>query len=257
MLLLKHKVSEVPSFEEYFGLDVNFIEDEEFDPDNDDEDIKKLLALVLSLLQEFYIEYMYASEQVIASEEFKMAVDKFNEELKDSLIYLFLDYIEKVNNELAFAYDIPVEVLENQIIALKTDIDNSVVKSVDAVTNTLYYDLLDKASFYTDMALTTGTFAVHGNFRRALRKLTNAVDYKAQYAKSRAERIYLEFVYGQEALFQWNVTGVNTCAWCYEMEAMGAMPLSWFPADHPNGRCWLTPVNPKEYSDEYNNLKGW
>ena len=256
MSVVRHSVSEIPSYEEYFGLVDNEITDDEFDSDNKDEDIAKLIALVLSLLQEFYIEYMYATEYEISSESFKENVDKFNSELKDSLIFLFAEFVENISFDLSIHYDIPLTALEKEMLDLKRDIENNIVSSVDAVTNTLYYDLKDKADFYKDMALTTGTFSLHSNFRRAIRKLTNAVDFTAQYAEKRAERKYLEFVYGQEALFVWKVSGINTCPWCYEMEAMGAMPISWFPTDHPNGRCWLEPVNPTEYSDEYKKLKG-
>ena len=100
-------------------------------------------------------------------------------------------------------------------------------------------------------------FALHSNFRRAVKRLTNVIDYNAQYTENRIARSYLEFVYGQEKLFYWRVSGVNTCPWCYDLEAMGAMPLSWFPVDHPNGNCWLEPVIPDDYSDEYLILRGW
>jgi hypothetical protein len=72
----------------------------------------------------------------------------------------------------------------------------------------------------------------------------------AHHVEKVVERDYLTFVYGQEALFRWRCSGINTCAWCYEIEAMGAMPLSWFPVDHINGRCVLIPENPDKFSDE-------
>ena len=247
-------VHDVPTFEEFFGLIDNELDDEDFEPDNNDEDIKKLIALVLSLLQEFYIEYMYSTEYEIASEEFEEKVDQFNSDLKEFMIVLFTSYVEEINTRLAMQYSIPISTLDDGMLKLLADIETGIDSSVDAVTKTLYYDLKDKADFYKDMAVTTGVFSVHSNFRRAVKKLTNVVDFKAQYARKRVERGYLEFVYGQEALFRWRVSGINTCAWCYEMEAMGAMPLSWFPVDHVNGMCWLEPVAPNEYSKEYDEM---
>ena len=249
-------VHDVPSYEEYFGLIDNVLKDSEFDSNNKDEDIKKLVILSLSLFQEFYIEHMYSSEYEISSEEFKEKIDSFNSELKEFLIVLFTGYVDELNTQLAMKYDLPYSILDDGMLKLLQDIKDSISSSVDAVTNPLYYDLKDKADFYKDMAITTGVFSVHSNFRRALKKLNNVVDYKAQYARKRAERVYLEFVYGQEALFQWRVSGINTCPWCYEMEAKGAMPLSWFPVDHVNGGCWLEPVEPNEYSKEYEDLMG-
>ena len=246
---------QIPSFEEYFGLFDNVLDDDEFDPDNDDKDVQKLMALLLGIFQEFYIEYMYATEYDISSEEFKDKIDDINEKLKESLIFLLSEYVETVSFELSLEYAIPLTVLEKEMLDLKRDLELSAKSGIDAVTNTLYYDLKDKADFYKEMALTTGVFSPHSNFRRAVKKLTNVVDFRTHYAKARAKRYYMEFVYGQEALFTWNVTGVNTCAWCYEIASMGAMPLSWFPLDHINGHCWLSPVNGNEDSEEYMNLR--
>lgn len=245
-------VHDVPSYEEFYGLIDNEIDDEEFDSDIEDEKIKKMIVIALSLLQEFYISHMYDTEYTILTDEFEKEISDFNTQLKDLLISLFATYIGEVQNELDLEYVIP----SNHI---KTDVDLETVidSAVDTVTDTLYVDLKNKANFYRDVAITTGMFSPHANFRRAIKRLSNHIDYNAQYTRNRITREYQSFVYGQEALFYWRVSGRNTCAWCYEMEAMGAMPLSWFPVDHPNGHCWLVPVLPDVYSDEYVELRGW
>lgn len=245
-------VHDVPSYEEFYGLIDNEIDDEEFDSDIEDEKIKKMIVIALSLLQEFYISHMYDTEYTILADEFEKEISDFNTQLKDLLISLFATYIGEVQNELDLEYVIP----SNHI---KTDVDLETVidSAVDTVTDTLYVDLKNKANFYRDVAITTGMFSLHANFRRAIKRLSNHIDYNAQYTRNRITREYQSFVYGQEALFYWRVSGRNTCAWCYEMEAMGAMPLSWFPVDHPNGHCWLVPVLPDVYSDEYVELRGW
>lgn len=245
-------VHDVPSYEEFYGLIDNEIDDDEFDSDIEDEKIKKMIVIALSLLQEFYISHMYDTEYTILADEFEKEISDFNTQLKDLLISLFATYIGEVQNELDLEYVIP----SNHI---KTDVDLETVidSAVDTVTDTLYVDLKNKANFYRDVAITTGMFSLHANFRRAIKRLSNHIDYNAQYTRNRITREYQSFVYGQEALFYWRVSGRNTCAWCYEMEAMGAMPLSWFPVDHPNGHCWLVPVLPDVYSDEYVELRGW
>ena len=249
LLVLVH---DVPSYEEFYGLIDNEIGDDEFDSDIEDEKIKKMIVIALSLLQEFYISHMYDTEYTILTDEFEKEISDFNTQLKDLLISLFATYIGEVQNELDLEYVIP----SNHI---KTDVDLETVidSAVDTVTDTLYVDLKNKANFYRDVAITTGMFSPHANFRRAIKRLSNHIDYNAQYTRNRITREYQSFVYGQEALFYWRVSGRNTCAWCYEMEAMGAMPLSWFPVDHPNGHCWLVPVLPDVYSDEYVELRGW
>jgi len=246
------QVPDVPSYEEFFGLIDNELDDEEFDPDEKDEKIRKIIAIALSLLQEFYLLHKYDNEYYISSEVFQEELKEFNEFLKENLITLFNKYFEEVVDELNVKYDLPAGVVLPSV-----DIESVINSGVDSVTDTLYADLKNKADFYKDVAITTGTFSLHANFRRAIKKLTGVITNNAMYSAHIIDRDFLSFVYGQEALFQWRVTGINTCAWCYEMEAIGAMPLSWFPVDHPNGRCWLEPVNPDEYSDKYKDIKGW
>ena len=246
------QVPDSPSYEEFFGLIDNEIDDEEFESDKDDEKIKKMIAIALSLLQEFYIAHMYDTEYAILSEEFEKEISDFNTQLKDLLVSLFATYIGDVQNELDLEYTIPTGTVETDV-----DLQTTIDSAVDTVTGTLYVDLKNKANFYRDVAITTGMFSLHSNFRRAIKRLSNHIDYNAQYTKNRITREYQSFVYGQEALFYWKVTGINTCAWCYDMESRGAMPLSWFPVDHPNGGCWLEPVLPDVYSDEYIEVRGW
>jgi len=249
---LPKSVLETPNYEEYYGLIDNEVDDEEFNPDNKDEKIKKMIAIALSLLQEFYLLHMYDTEFIIAAEEFEEEVNQLNIDLKDLLISLSATYVSEVQNELDIEYVLPTDTIQSDF-----DLEAVVESGVNAVTSQLYADLKNKADFYKDVAITTGMFSLHSNFRRAVKRLTNVIDYNAQYTRNRITRSYQEFVYGQEALFYWNVSGVNTCPWCYELEAMGAMPLSWWPVDHPNGNCWRTPVLPDVYSDEYIEIRGW
>lgn len=250
--MLKHKVSQVPSYEEYFGLTDNEITDEEWDSTEDDEKKKQLLILALSILEEFYLDIKYYTAYDILTEEFEEKVNEFNTRLKDSLLYLLIHFITDVKTEYDVKYNIPANIVDSDI-----SIESLVNNNVDRVTNTLYSDLKDKATFYQTLALTTGVFSLHSNFRRAIKNLTNIVLWNTHYIDKVIERDYLSFVHGQEALAVWKVSGINTCAWCYEIEAMGAMPLSWFPVDHINGRCHLEIVNDDEYSDEYKEIQGW
>ena len=245
------QVPNVPSHEEFFGLIDNEIDDEEFDSDEQDEKIKRMIAIALSLLQEFYLLHMYDNEYYVASELFEEELNNFNQFLKENLLVLFNNYIESLANDFDLMYDLPTG-----IVSPAFDIETVINSAVDSVTATLYADLKNKADFYKELSITTGVFSLHSNFRRAIKKLRNVISNNAHHVEKVVEREYLSFVYGQEAMFRWRVTGINTCNWCYEMEAMGAMPLSWFPVDHIHGRCWLEPVKPNEYSDEYMQILG-
>lgn len=249
---MKHSVAQVPSYEEFFGLVDNEIEDDEWDSDIDDEKKKELIVLLLSMLEEFYLDVQYYSAYDILKEEFEDKITELNTKLKDSFLYLLLHYITDVQTEYDVKYNIPPTIVESDV-----DVEAIVDSGVDRVTETLYSDLKDKATFYQKLAFTTGVFSLHSNFRRAIKNLTNLALWDTHYIDKSIDRDYMSFVYGQEALARWRVSGINTCAWCYEMEAMGEMPLSWFPVDHVNGNCWLEIVNPDGYSDEYKEIQGW
>ena len=204
---------------------------------------------MLGLMEEFYILHMYDEAYYYASEQFKEDIDNFNAELKDNLLVLFSSFI----TDLAIEYDLKYG-RPSVMVDLQIELEELINSGIDAVTMTLYYDLKDKADFYTELSMTTGSFSPHGNFRRAIKKLTNQIDYKGNHIRKIIDRKYNEFVYGQDALFNWVCSGINTCPWCYTIEAKSPMPLSWFPLDHINGRCRLVPVNPDEYSEEYKRL---
>lgn len=243
------RVHEVPTHEEFFGLDDNILTDSEFEVDNDDEEVKRMLLIMLGLLQEFYILHMYDTAYYYASGQFKEDIDKFNSDLKDNLLVLFNSFMTSIVTEYDATWKIP-----NGTVDIAIEMEELINSGIDSVTSMLYYDLKDKADFYTVLSDTTGTFSPHSNFRRAVKRLANQVDFKGHHIRKIIDRKYNEFVYGQEALFTWHCSGINTCAWCYSIEAMGAMPLSWFPLDHINGRCVLKPVYPDEYSEEYKRL---
>ena len=246
---LQKSVHNIPTHEEYFGLVDNIIEDWEFESDNDDDDIKKMLVVMLALLQEFYIEHMYDTAYYYASEQFKEDINSFNDYLKDNLLVLFTEYVLKLSTDLDAEWKIPTGT-----VSISLELEEIINSGLDSVITMLYYDLKDKADFYTKLALTTGSFSPHSNFRRAIKKLTNQIDFKGHHIQKVINRKYDEFVYGQDAQFYWVCSGINTCAWCYEIESVGAMPLSWFPLDHINGRCVLKPVYPDVYSEEYKRL---
>lgn len=247
---MPRSVPNVPTHEEFFGLNDNYVEDREFEAKNDDEDIERMLLIMLGLLQEFYILHMYDTAHYYSSEQFKDDITDFNSELKDNWSVLFSNYVTSLTTELDATYGIPTDKVDVAI-----ELEEIINSGIDSVTMMLYYDLRDNAMFYTDLSRTTGVFSPHSNFRRAIRKLTNQIDFKGHHVRKVIERTYDEFIYGQEALFTWVCSGVNTCNWCYEIEAMGAMPLSWFPIDHIHGNCKMKPVNPDEYSEAYNMIR--
>ena len=160
-----------------------------------DDDLKEIILIALGLLQDFYLEVKYYTESDILSDRFEQQLSKFNLELKEQLLVLLSDYMDSVSSDYDLEYDLP-----SHIVDTKVDLEEIIDAGVDSVTDTLYADLKDKATFYKEMAITTAMFSLHSNFRRAVRKLSNVVDYNSQYLAKRIDRSYNEFVYGQEAL---------------------------------------------------------
>lgn len=242
---------DVPTYEEFFGLLDNRLDDSDFDTNVKDEEIKKIVLVALSLLQDFYIEVMYYNEFDVVRDEFKDKLRNFNTELKEIVLAMINEYIEDTHIDLNRDYEIPYGTVQSDV-----DITSVITSGIDSAVNTFSYDIQNKSDFYK-LPLTTGVFAIEENIRLFARKLTNVINFNTQHAKKCIVRDFELFVYGQDALATWNVTGVNTCAWCYYLAGLGARPISWFPVDHPNGGCWLEIVNPDEYSMEYKKIRGW
>lgn len=249
---LSRSVPQVPTYEEYFGLDDNEIKNNEWDSDEEDEQKRKLIILALSILEAFYLDVQYYSAYDVLTEDFEAKINQFNSELKDSLHDLFKQYISELESEYNMEYNIPNGYVDNEL-----DINPVLDEAVDNLTSVLSSDLRDKATFYKELAVTTGVFALHSNFRRAIRKLSNTIKWDSHHVGNVIERNYLEFVYGQDAPARWITAGRNTCEWCYMIEGMGIMPLSWFPVDHVNGHCHIEIVYPDQYSEVYQELQGW
>ena len=49
------KVTEVPSYEEFYGLIDNELSDDDFQPNTSDDDLKEIILIALGLLQDFYL----------------------------------------------------------------------------------------------------------------------------------------------------------------------------------------------------------
>ena len=246
-------VSEVPSFEEFFGLTNNYLTYSDWVEDKeDDEDIALIINAILVILQEFYNEHKYDTEKEWVKESLKREFNTLNKELYDTALEMIDDYIDKVHEKFNNTYNIPSGTVDAEVY-----FDEVINSGIDSVVNQLYDEIKNKADFYNTMILTTGVFTIEANFRRAIKRLSNIIKNNAHHGEKVVERKYMEFVYGEDALFDWVTSGRNTCEWCYMIESMNPQPLSALPVDHINGGCSIVPHDPTQFSDEYNDLVGW
>lgn len=244
---LPKSVHNIPSVDEFNGLDDNELTYDELDFSSDDSDLEELMAVLLALYFEFYESVMYKDSEYFVSDKFKRDMVKFNGSLKENWSLMMKQYIESKQDYWDTYWFIPTDTVKLDDF----NVSSLIKTGIDTVTDTLLTDLMDKATYYTLMENTSGQFIPHSNFRRGLKRLKNQIDFKTQSISKHITRKYDEFVYGKEALFNWVCSGINTCAWCYMVEAESPMPLSMLPVDHPNGGCRVVPYNPDDFSKDY------
>lgn len=246
-------VSEVPSFEEFFGLTHNGLTYSDWVEDKEkDTDLVLIINGILIILQEFYNEHRYDTAKEWLNESMKKEFNTLNKELYTELLDSLDNYIVTVQQKYDAKYRLPAEKVKVEVF-----FDDVLNSGIDTVVDTLYDDIRNKADFYNSMELTTGIFTIEANFRRAIKRLSDIIKNNAHHGEKIVERKYLEFVYGEDALFDWIPSGINTCPWCYMIAESCPLPLSALPVDHINGRCSIVPHFPEKYSDEYVDLMGW
>ena len=235
----------VQSFDEFYDLADNFLEASDFTGNATDENLDKLLAMILVLLQEFYTTHKYDDTTTVMNSSFRNDIERLRLDLINVLGSGVDEYVSYLQSVYALKY-----VDEDTSGVVFDDYKPVLDSMVDAMIYQLYYDAYGKAVYYESMM---GKFAkdynINSNVRRLVKRLVNGFNNNFQAIHGGVERKFLEFVYGEDHLFYWVPSGVNTCAWCYMLADLGPLPLKEFPKDHPNGNCRLVPI--EEYFDDF------
>lgn len=237
-------ISKAPSYYEYSGLVEEVLTENDFRVETD-EDRQFIMTSVMALLEEFSNTHNIYDVDYVNSQSFENDIERLKNDLKELLTVLFEDYKNTLMDEEENKWLLP-----EGIVVIDSDIDNVILPSVDSAINQLYDDSVVKAVYFISAGLEE-EFNIVVNIKRAVSRFKNIVNFNADTVSQEVDRSYLNFVYGEDALFQWVCSGRNTCAWCYMLEGLGPKPLEFFPYDHPNGNCVLEPVNPTDYSDLY------
>lgn len=247
--------SRIPSFDEYYELVDNYLDSDDFTVTVNDEERERIITQLIVSIEDFYNTYKYITIDEVLNGSFNKNIEELKTTLKKEANNLLKDYIDKIKLDQYTKYDIP-----QGIVDVNERFGDVIDSSVDAVINQLKDDVATKAHYYSIFMMpqtsTSLTFNMNSNFRRFVDRFKDGIDFNFQAVKGTIERKYLSFVYGENALFYWVPSGRNTCAWCYMIADMGAMPLSAFPKDHPNGACQLIPANPDKYSNIYQAIRG-
>ena len=256
-LTLTRAVTEVPSHEEYFGLDETEITKDEWKPSVDDKDEEIMLIALLLLLSSFYDEVKDKSPEAVMNyvpEQTEMYRAKISLAAESELNKLTQSYRVKVleNYELA-AEASPHLSLQYDITATLQTIRNS----INATLNQLRDDILVKAQTFKDTLRRAKDFNVRSNFQRAIRRTRNFVRFNAQMVKQKVTRATQRFVHGENMKYFWVPSGHNTCKWCWNLSRLPAKLMDEWPFDHPNGNCGLEPESDKTTQEYRDALERW
>lgn len=233
-------VSLVQSFDEFYGLVDNFLDESDFTGSSSDDGLNDVLSLMLVLLNDFYNDYKYVTTVEVVGDDFKNDLERLRLRLIDAIDNGLNDYISVLKRR----YDSEYELGEYDVYEFD-DFRDCMHSMIDTMIYQLYYDVVNKARYYDVMMVQfIKDFNMNSNFRRLVNRFKEGFDNNFKAVMSSVERTYLEYVYGEDALFYWVPSGRNTCEWCYMLADMSPQPLSAFPKDHPNGACVLSPLNP-------------
>ena len=238
-------VAQVQEFEEYYDLSEDEDDDELFyAPTRFDIDEQLVIVACLMLLEQRYRVLKSMSPERV-QDEVEAMIDSLNTELKSTAISKIdstvWDYFDKIMSD----YNIP-----DRYVSQDTSMYPIVEESINTLCNQLKGELKQKSMFFVDN-LTKDTFNILPNFKRAVRKVIDAVGGNLIYSKEKSKRNVEEFVYGKDKLYYWiTANDDKVCDWCRMQESLPPRTLREMPLDHWNGHCEHEPVD-YTYSDEY------
>ena len=256
-LTLTRAVTEVPSHEEYFGLDETEITEEEWNPIVDDKNEERMLIALLLLLSSFYNTVKDKPPDLIidqipgVTENYRTQMSLLSDSEMNKLTQ---SYREKIIEEYGISSQ------ASPFISLKYNLTNTfqnVKNSINAMLNQLRDDILVKAQTFRDTLRRARDFNVRSNFQRAIRRTRNFVRFNAQMVKQKVTRAVQRFVHGENMKYFWVPAGHNTCDWCWNLSRLPAKPMDEWPFDHPNGNCVLKPESDKTSQEFRDALERW
>lgn len=210
--------------------------------DNDEQLV--LIACLMLLEQRYRLMQSMTPQKVL--DEIDDIAKSLKKELKSTAIKRIHDNVYDDFSAKLLEYGIP----QSGYVEQDTSMDELVKDSLDNMVNQLVDELKVKAKFFRDN-MVGDDFSILPNFKRAVRKLVDAVGNNLIYSKEKSTRNIYEFVYDEDVLWLW-VTKMDNkvCEWCREQEQLPPRSIKDIPLDHPRGRCNIAPLW-TAYSDQY------
>lgn len=238
-------VQEIQDTDEYYELS----EDDDLlsvfnAPSYYDTDEQLVLIACLLLLQQRYVLLQSMSPSQVV-DEIEGIMDDLHIELDDMAYTRAEKHIKAYFEDLLKDYSIPVGYIDMDYTMLDLMTD-----SIDNLINQLHGELKVKAKFFKDN-MSKDTFNILPNFKRAVKRLIDAVGSNLIHGKEKSKRNVYKFVYGRDKLYYWlTANDDKVCSWCLMQQSLPPRTIDEMPLDHIHGRCELEPID-YSYSDEY------
>lgn len=216
-----------------------------------------IVACLMLLEQRYRVMQSMTPQEIV--DEIEDIIDSLNVELTSTAIDKIDSTVKTFFDEIMANYSIP-----SRYVSQDTSMYPIVEESINNMCNQLKGELKLKSMFFIDN-MTKDDFNILPNFKRAIRKVIDAVGGNLIYSKEKSKRKVEEFVYGEDKLYYWiTANDDRVCAWCRMQESLPPRTLREMPLDHWNGRCEHEPVDYMfsnqylmmlargEYSDEIN-----
>lgn len=202
-----------------------------------------IIACLLLLQQRYMLLKSMTPQQIV--DEIEEIMSSLETELISTATDKVIGHTQDYLNRVLVDYAIPLGYI---------DIDTSMIDimndSLTGMINSLRDELMVKGKFFRDN-MSKDDFDVLPNFKRAVKKVIDAVGINTIYSKEKSNRKVLEFVYGEDKLYRWlTANDDKVCEWCRIQEKLPPRTLKEMPLDHPHGRCEKEPIDPT-YSNEY------
>lgn len=192
-------------------------------------DEQLVLIACLLLLQQRYVLLQSMTLQDIV-DEIDSIMDSLNDELYTTAYDKSFAHIEEFFNKLLDEYNIP----RTGYVGMDISMLEIMGDSIDALINQLRDEIKVKTKFFKDN-LSKDTFNILPNFKRAVRKLVDAVGNNLLYGKEKSKRNVYKFVYGEDKLYRWLcVNDDKTCDWCLMQQTLPPRTIDELPLDHPS-----------------------
>lgn len=203
-----------------------------------------LIACLMVLESRYRLMQSMSPSEVV--EEVESIVSSLETELLDTATNRASSHIHEYFEKLLDSFSIP----DLNYVSMDTSMIEIMQDSLRGMLNQLRDEIIVKSKFFRDN-LSKDNFNLLPNFKRAVKKLIDAVGSNLIHGKEKSKRNIYKFVYGEDKLYRWmTVNDDKVCNWCLTQQSLPPRTIDEMPLDHINGRCELEPID-YTYSDEY------